>query len=120
MEPIVSPWIIYLISTVSKMHDMLAVSFGLLVVVCFLGFVFFTSSCFDEDGESLNEDGDSLNLKKKYGKKVFIAIIVNALLLVAVPEEKTMTAMLVAQYATENNLNYILDVTKQIIEEVKK
>lgn len=31
-----------------------------------------------------------------------------------------MTAMLVAQYATENNLNYIFDVAKQIIEEVKK
>lgn len=113
MEPIVSPWIIYLISTISKMHDMLAVSLGILVVTCFLGFVFFTSSCFDEDGELLN-------LKKKYGKKVFIAVIVNALLLVAVPGEKTMTTMLVAQYATENNLNYILDVTKQIIEEVKK
>ena len=113
MEPIVNPWIIYLISTISKMHDMLAVSFGILIVACFLGLVFYASSCFDEDGELLNP-------KKKYGKKVFIAVIVNALLLVAVPEEKTMTTMLVAQYATENNLNYILDVTKQIIEEVKK
>lgn len=113
MEPIVSPWIIYLISTVSKMHDMLAVSFGILVVACFLGLISYTSSCFDEDGELLN-------FKKKHGKKVFIAVIINVLLLVAVPGEKTMTTMLVAQYATENNLNYILDVTKQIIEEVKK
>ena len=62
MEPIVSPWIIYLISTVSKMHDMLAVSFGILVVACFLGLISYTSSCFDEDGELLN-------FKKKHGKK---------------------------------------------------
>jgi len=109
MEPIVSPLIFYWVDVI----------YGLKGFLCFtmMAFVFFIIIGFVE------VCGDYESFVEKHCKKiktVVVLMIVNILLFIAIPGKDTMITMIVAQYTTENNLNYILNVSKQIIEATKK
>ncbi|AOH47477.1 hypothetical protein BCS37_03020 [Selenomonas sp. oral taxon 920] len=113
MEPIVSPWIFYWVDVVSGLRWVLLGTMTAFICFCIIVAVHVLVE-FD--------DGYEAFVGKYYKKiKTFVVLImVNILLLIAIPGKDTMITMIVAQYTTENNLNYILDVSKQIIEATKK
>lgn len=113
MEPIVSPWIFYLVDVVSGVRGVLLGTMTGFACFC----IIVAAHAFAEfDG------GCEAFVEKHYKQiKTFVVLMmVNILLLIAIPERDTMITMIVAQYTTENNLNYILDVSKQIVEATKK
>ena len=113
MEPIVSPWIFYWVNVVSGLRCVL-----LGTITCFICFCIIVAvrAFVEFDG------GYEAFVGKHYKRiKTFVVLMmINILLLIAIPGKDTMITMIVAQYTTENNLNYILDVSKQIIEATKK
>ena len=113
MEPIVSPWIFYLVDVVSGVRGVLLGTVTGFACFCIIvaahAFVEFDGGC-------------EAFVEKHYKQiKTFVVLmVVNILFLIAIPGRDTMITMIVAQYTTENNLNYILDVSKQIVEATKK
>lgn len=113
MEPIVSPWIFYWVNVVSGLKSCLCGTMTAFICFCIIGAVYVFVE-FDDDYEAFVEK------HYKRIKALVVLMMVNILLLIAIPGKDTMITMIVAQYTTENNLNYILDVSKQIIEATKK
>lgn len=64
-----------------------------------------------------SEEKGEKNLR--YLKMCIGGFVVSLTLLVFVPTKETLIQMLVAQYVTENNLNYVVNISKQIIEGIK-
>nr|DAY06592.1 MAG TPA: hypothetical protein [Caudoviricetes sp.] len=113
MEPIVNPWIFYWVDVISGLKGFLCATMTVFVCFCII-VVAYVLVEFD--------DGYEAFVGKYYKRIKILAVLmmVNILLLIAIPGKDTMITMIVAQYTTENNLNYILDVSKQIIEATKK
>lgn len=113
MEPIVSPWIFYWVNVVSELRGFLLGTITGFICFCIIVAVYAFVE-FDDGCEAFVE---------KYYKRIktfVVLMMINILLLIAIPGKDTMITMIVAQYTTENNLNYILNVSKQIIEATKK
>lgn len=113
MEPIVSPWIFYWVNVIYGLKCFLFCTMMAFIFVSIIVAVYVSVEVY----------GDYESFIEKHYKKIktfIVLMMVNILLFIAIPEKDTMITMIVAQYTTENNLNYILDVSKQIIEATKK
>ena len=113
MEPIVSPWIFYWVDIISGLKGFLCATMTAFICFCIIGVVHVSV-------EFCGDYGSFIEKHYKKIKTVVVLMMVNILLLIAIPGKDTMITMIVARYTTENNLNYILDVSKQIIEATKK
>lgn len=113
MEPIVSPWIFYWVDIISGLKSFLLATMTSFICFCIIGAMYVLVE-FDDGYEAF------VGKYYKRIKTIVVLMMVNILLFVAVPGKDTMITMIVARYTTENNLNYILDVSKQIIEATKK
>lgn len=109
MEPIISPWIIYVIQVLSSLHDIAMV---FLTISCILAIIMFLPAFIEEAEEP-----------QKYLKMAVIIAAVSGGLSVIIPDKETMIAMITASYITPENIQLvqgsIVDFVKQIIEAVK-
>lgn len=109
MEPIISPCVIYLFSVLSKLN---MVAFA---VVLFSGAVI----CFI----ALNKIifGDDMEIEFNY-KIVVIVSVIATMLVILIPDEKTMLAMLTLSFITPDNVviteNHIIDLITKIMDAV--
>lgn len=115
MEPIINPWVFYLIGVVDKLHT------GLLVfmAMCAGTFVFAGLTYMD-----------FCSTEKQKEQSVKTATIAGALFLVAgivnifIPDETVMYKMLTASYVTPDNIgaaqNNVVDFVSQIAEQLAK
>lgn len=109
MEPIISPWIIYVIQVLSSLHDIAMV---FLTISCILATIMFLPAIIEEAEEP-----------QKYLKMAVIIAAVSGGLSVIIPDKETMISMIAASYITPDNIQLvqgnIVDFVKQIIESTK-
>ena len=109
MEPIISPWVIYLFSVLTKLNT---VAFIIAIFSC--ATIFFIA---------LNKiiDGDDMEIEFNYKNAIIIAVIAT-MLVILIPGEKTMLAMLTLSFITPDNVviteNHVIDLITKIMEAV--
>jgi uncharacterized membrane protein len=104
MEPIVSPWLVYIVDKADVLYSI----FALLAVFSICGFIFALIPIVTED---YIDDATERTLKKI--KRISIVVfIVSILALVFVPNSYTAYKMLGASYLTPDNVNQVVDTIK--------
>ena len=111
MEPIISPWIVYIIDILSSLY-----TFSLIVSVTgFLALIFFPMVA---DIEGMDRDRII-----KYEKRIGEVFTISTLLWIVIPSQETMLTMLVLQYTTPDNIQLmqtnIVDFIQNIVQAVK-
>ena len=109
MEPIISPWIIYLFSVLSKLNIVVS------AVALFSGASIFFMA--------INKIiyGDDMEIPFNY-KIVIIISVIATMLAILIPDEKTMLSMLTLSFITPDNVviaeNHIIDLITKIMDAV--
>ena len=108
MEPIISPWVIYLFSVLTKLNivaSAVAIFSGAsMVFIAMLRFIY-----------------DDMEIKFNY-KYVSIVCVIATRLAIIIPDEKTMLSMLTLSFITPDNVviaeNHIIDLITKIMDAV--
>ena len=108
MEPIISPWVIYLFSVLTKLNMVASAvvifSCAVMVFITMLRFIY-----------------RDIEIKVNY-KNVTIVTIIATILVIIIPNEKTMLAMLTLSFITPDNVviaeNHIIDLVTKIMDAV--
>ena len=109
MEPIISPWVIYLFSVLTKLNT---VTFT--IAIFSWATIFFIA---------LNKIiyGDDMEIPFNY-KIVIIISVIATMLTILIPDEKTMLSMLTLSFITPDNVviaeNHIIDLITKIMDAV--
>ena len=117
MEPIVSPWFIYLLSLVNT----LIVIYAVTATCCFAALLvyYITLACMQGEYDKSERERWLIGWKKakRYVWILFVISLVSSML---IPSKNTIIAMYVADNITPNNVEKALDVGKDFKEEIKK
>ena len=115
MKPIIDPKLIYLIGLIDRASQIICACAVLLCVVLVIcGFLFFFS--YDED---IYAADDGRELRKRLPiRAMVIALVVCAFLMLLLPTKEDMTAMLIAKYATAENIDAVIDAIKNAAQEI--
>lgn len=119
MNPIINPWLIYLINVLSGLKNIfivtvvVAIFVGIGSVICFL--IVIGNSYYDEDDEK--DQNKILNIIKCF-KKSIVGLIISALLVVIAPSKDTMYTMLALDNLTTDNIQAIGKTGKDVIDYV--
>lgn len=144
MEPIINPWLIYLIHFITNLQLLVvpvfglsaAFSLGLLIKIC-------QSQMDDEDYFSyyksfgysdahaerakeleIKKKVDMMKVKVKWFKLSFITFCISSLFFLFLPTKEAMLTMLAANYATPDNIHAvqgnIVDFVSQIVNAVNQ
>ena len=109
MEPIVSPWIIYLFSILTKLN---IVAFSIAVFSWVSIFFIFLNKIIY---------GDDLEIEFNYKIAVIVAVIATTIVIL-IPTQKTMLAMLTLSFITPDNVviaeNHIIELVTKIMDVV--
>ena len=109
MEPIISPWVIYLFSVLSRLNIVVS------VVALFSGASIFFMA--------INKIiyGDVMEIPFNY-KYVIIVLITSIVLTIIIPDRQTMLSMLTLSFITPNNIgiaeDHIIDLITKIMDAV--
>jgi len=117
MEPIVSPWFIYLLGVVGSFHFAFGVGFIVLLIVSAVAWIIFGISY----GDSYSTEKEEM--AKKYIpllKKMTTWTVIILILGIFVPSKNTMIGMYVANEVTYGRAGKAIEVTKDVKDELKK
>ena len=109
MEPIISPWVIYLFSVLTKLNTV-----AFTIAIFSWATIFFIS---------LNKIiyGDDMEIPFNY-KYVIIVCVIATMLAIIIPDEKTMLSMLTLSFITPDNIavteNHIIELVTKIMDAV--
>ena len=109
MEPIISPWVIYLFSVLAKLNTV-----AFTIAIFSWATIFFIA---------LNKIiyGDDMEIEFNYKNAIIVAIIATMLVII-IPDEKTMLSMLTLSFITPDNIviteNHIIDLVTKIMDVV--
>ena len=109
MEPIISPWVIYLFSVLTKLNTV-----AFTIAIFSWATIFFIA---------LNKIiyGDDMEIEFNYKYAIIVAIIAT-IIVILIPDEKTMLAMLTLSFITPDNVviaeNHIIDLITKIMDAV--
>lgn len=119
MNPIISPWSIYLINVLSGLKNIFIVAVAAAILVGIGNAIYFLividSPYYNEDNEK--DQNKILNIKKCFKKSV-IGLIISALLVVITPSKDTMYTMLALDNLTTDNIQAIGKTGKDVIDYV--
>jgi len=119
MEPIISPWLIYLLSFIDAIKTFMVVS-TVLVGIALGGYLIVFAMSRDR---VLFED-DTREVVDSLGKRYFLKAIATFLLMfflaITIPNRNTVIAMLVAQNITPNNINKVVKKGEALKDSIKK
>jgi sulfite exporter TauE/SafE len=111
MEPIISPWIIYVVSLADKISTVAIVT----------AFIIGTAMAFAALHVLTEENSESA---KSFFKKACIPFIVCITIVIFVPDKQTMMTMVAVQYITPDNISVVqgnvVDFVGQIAQAVKE
>ena len=107
MEPIINPMLIYMINVASTLKFTGGVI--ALVVFCFYGFYFFTTS---DDYRSEEEE----TARNKTFKVVFKIVVISLILALALPSVSTSYKMLAISYVTTDNVDAAGQGAKEVVD----
>ena len=104
MEPIISPWVIYLVSVLTNLNTAAFIVAMFSVVITFWAWVF---------GEKTK-----INIKN-----VVIVLITSTVLTIIIPDRQTMLSMLTLSFITPDNIgiteDHAIDLITKIMDAVK-
>ena len=109
MEPIISPWVIYLFSVLTTLNTV-----AFIIAIFSWVTIFFIA---------LNKIiyGDDMEIEFNYKYAIIVAVIAT-MLAILIPNEKTMLAMLTLSFITPDNVviteNHIIDLITKIMDSV--
>ena len=109
MEPIISPWIIYLFSVLTKLNIVAS------AVAIFSGASIFFMA--------INKIiyGDDMEIEFNYKYAIIVAVI-STIIAVLIPDKETMLAMLTLSFITPDNIvvteNHIIELVTKIMDAV--
>ena len=109
MEPIISPWVIYLFSVLTTLNTV-----AFIIAIFSWVTIFFIA---------LNKIiyGDDMEIEFNYKNAIIVAVIAT-MLAILIPNEKTMLAMLTLSFITPDNIviteNHVIDLITKIMEAV--
>lgn len=119
MNPIISPWSIYLINVLSGLKNIFIVAVAAAILVGIGNAIYFLividSPYYNEDDEK--DQNKILNIKKCFKKSV-VGLIISALLFVITPSKDTMYTMLALDNLTTDNIQTIGKTGKDVIDYV--
>ena len=101
-EPIISPWVFYLLSVVDNMRDALLLAAGAIAILIIFGPVW--------------TDGFTEHVKAI--KLIFAAFIVSVTFLIFVPTSDVIIKMMIAQHITANNIEKAGNLTEQAVDKI--
>lgn len=114
MEPIISPWLIYLLSLVGALKVVSAIAGGVSLVGLLIGVMTLAEDFSEEDRKK----------SKRVCKYSALGIIIFVLLSIFIPSEETLMAMIAASYATPDNIQAmqgnIVDFVSQIVNAINQ
>ena len=110
MEPIVSPWFIYLLGVLGELH---------LLLITFLCISLILAGCYFVASVDDGTDEDNKPVYAKKGKRYLILLAPMALLMVLTPSKETVIAMYASKYVTKNNLVTAAGVVSKTAEDIK-
>lgn len=108
MEPIISPWLVYLISTLTPIKGFFATATIILLAIIFFTILF---NFIEEDSMDRIYDSETKKLDSSF-KKLIILTVISAILAVLVPTKETVVTMYIANMITPDNLNLANDMFK--------
>ena len=145
MEPIINPWLIYLIQFVTSLKLLVFPVFGLsaifslgmLIEICqsqmkddedifhnCLSFGYSKEEAERRQHVAIKREADKMKVKVKWFKLTFIIFCVSCLLFLLLPTKEAMLTMLAANYATPDNIHAvqgnIVDFVSQIVNAVNQ
>lgn len=119
IDPIISPWIFYAIEVLEELQSIATIGAVLSVIfvfACLYDKVDIDSpNDFDElfgvkrDIEQIKKANEAINRKIKKAVVVLLAFVAVSIF---IPSEQTMYKMLIANYVTPNNIEYIHETVK--------
>ena len=103
MEPIISPWVVYLFSVLTKLNTVAFIVAMFSVVIIFWAWIF---------GEKTK-----INIKN-----VIIVLITSTVLTIIIPDRQTMLSMLTLSFITPDNIglaeDHIIELVTKIMDAV--
>ena len=110
MEPVVSPWIIYLFSILTKLNVVVSIatlfSWAAILVIGLYKIIY----------------GDDMEIEFNFKIAVIVAVIAT-IIVILIPDEKTMLAMLTLSFITPDNIgiaeDHVIDLITKIMDAVK-
>lgn len=109
MEPIISPWFFYWIEKVDIIIVIASVLLGLYAVLAFVGFIVLAANCLCDDDSSFPD-------MVKILKRGALIVIIPLLIVLCVPSSETIYKMMLAQYATSDNIAMVIEQIKNAAE----
>ena len=110
MEPIINPWIFYLIDVIGKLQGALMFLCGAMGIALMLMILSFLTE---------DESFDIFSTKRNIlFKRISICFVISAILCIITPSRATMYKMVAASFITPNNIEYLHDKTLEDIDKI--
>ena len=102
MKPIINPWLFYLTDVLSGIKWLLVVFFAVALFIYLLAFSFYVL--------------DMQELPDWHKLKNIVFLVIPIIIGLLIPEENTVYKMLIASYATPNNIEYVKETGKDLVD----
>lgn len=120
MDPIISPWLIYLISVINSIRIfafLLGLIFGLPLLICFVSDYFNSVNVDILTPYQLDEYEELKKRNAKQIKKYFILCLTFILVGLLIPSKETLITMLIANVITPDNINMSNELIKHNVQD---
>ena len=121
MEPIISPWVLYWVSVLSNVNDLIGIINWLSIISIILAVAVHLVDYMNY------MNGDERVIMPNWIKYIKISLIVtciSGLLYVFIPDKQTMISMIAVSYITPDNINvstdYVVELVQRIADAVKE
>lgn len=102
MKPIINPWLFYLTDVLSGIKWLLVVFFAVALFVYLFGLCIYLL--------------DMQELPDWHKLKNIVFLVIPIIIGLLIPEEKTVYKMLIASYTTPNNIEYVKETGKDLVD----
>ena len=102
MKPIINPWLFYLTDVLSGIKWLLVVFFSVALFVYLFGLSIYLL--------------DMQELPDWHKLKNIVFLVIPIIIGLLIPEEKTVYKMLIASYTTPNNIEYVKETGKDLVD----
>jgi len=113
MEPIINPWVIYILGVVDSLHTFIDIAMITMVIVAVVMFFMMFIDEFETIGKHWQKT-------LKYVIRYIILFLTFVILMIFIPTKNTIIGMIVANNITHNNIDSAVKTGKKIKDEVKK
>ena len=102
MKPLINPWLFYLTDVLSGIKWLLVVFFSVALFVYLFGLSIYLL--------------DMQELPDWHKLKNIVFLVIPIIIGLLIPEEKTVYKMLIASYTTPNNIEYVKETGKDLVD----